>query len=173
MIRGMKRRYLYVLLFGVPALLVSVIISFLLFGAAAGVLWIFVFGDSPWPASAGKMLTAMFFVACLTLWIAFLSVAFIAGKRQEKTATLNLTHVMVSVGVTAFAVIFLVWHQWGVGNIGTKSEGVSCSEFCQERGFAGSGMPPRNAGAPACICYDANGHEAVKVPIGDVTTGQR
>ena len=56
----MKRRYLYVLIFGVPALLVSVIISFLLFGAAAGVLWIFVFGDNPWPAFAGKMLTAVF-----------------------------------------------------------------------------------------------------------------
>jgi hypothetical protein len=164
----MKRRYLYVLLFGVPALLVSVIISFLLLGAAAGVLWIFVYGDSPWPPTAGKTLTAVFFVACLMLWIAFMSAAFIVGKRQERTEILNMTHVMVSVGVTAFAVIFLAWHQWGVGNIGEKSVGVSCSEFCQEKGFAGSGMPPRNAGALTCICYDANGHEAVKVPIGDV-----
>lgn len=69
----MKRRYLYVLLFGVPALLASIIISFLLFGAAAGILWIFVLGDNPWPSSTDNMLTAMFVLACVMLWVAFMS----------------------------------------------------------------------------------------------------
>jgi hypothetical protein len=168
----MKRRYLYVLLFGVPSLLVSIIISLLLFGAAAGVLWIFVFGDNPWPPSAEKALAAVFFVACLTLWVAFMSVAFIAGKKQEESASLNVKHVIASAGATALAVLFMVLHQWSTGNVGPKSDSVLCSELCREKGFAGSGMPPRDAGAPTCSCFDAQGREAVKVPMGDVAAGR-
>jgi len=168
----MKRRYLYVLLFGVPALLASIIISFLLFGAAVGILWIFVLGDNPWPSSAGNMLTAMFVLACVMLWVAFMSAAYVFGKKQEEHAVLNAKHVMASVGATALLVLLVVSHQWGVGNIGTKSEGVLCSEFCRDKGFAGNGMPPRDKGAVTCSCFDAQGREAVKVPMGDVTVGQ-
>jgi hypothetical protein len=169
----MKRRYLYVLLFGVPSLLVSFIISLLLFGAAAGVLWIFVFGDSPWPPSAEKILAAVFFVACSSLWVAFMSVAFIAGKKQEEYASLNVKHVMASVGTTLLAVLIIMLHQWGSGNIGPKSDSVLCSELCQEKGFAASGMLPRDAGAPTCSCFDAQGREAVKVPMADIAAGRR
>ena len=52
----MKRRYVYVLLFATPAFLASIIVSLLLFGAAAGVLWLFVFGDNPWPSLPTKCL---------------------------------------------------------------------------------------------------------------------
>jgi len=168
----MKKRYLYVLLFGVPAFLVSIIISLFLFGATAGVLWIFVFGDSPWPPFAERILTAVFGVACLTLWIAFMFVAFIAGKNQEAYASLNWKHVLASVGTPLVAVLCAVLYQWSVGNIGGKSESGLCSEFCQEKGYVGSGMPPRNAGAPTCSCFDAQGREGVKVPMEDVTAGR-
>jgi len=49
---------------------------------------------------------------------------------------------------------------------------VLCSEFCRNKGFAGSGTPPRNAGEATCICFDTQGREAVKVPMGDVTARQ-
>lgn len=166
----MKRRHLYALLFGVPALLAALIISFLLFGAAAGFLWFFVFGDNPWPSSAGNLLTALFVLACLGLWIAFLAAAYTAGKKQEARAALNGKHVMASAGVTALLLLLVALHQWGVGNIGPKSDDVLCSEFCRDKGFAGSGMPPRDAGAATCSCYDAEGREAVNIPIGEVTT---
>ena len=165
----MKRRYLYVLLFGVPALLVSLIISFLLFGATAGVLWIFAFGDNPWPPFAEKMLAATFYVAFLALWVTFVSVAFVVGKNQEQSPSLNPKHVMTSVGASVLALLFIVLHQWRVGNIGTRTESELCSAFCQDRGFGASGMPPKNAGASTCSCFDAQGREAVKVPMGDVT----
>lgn len=168
----MKRRYLYVLLFGVPALLASIIISILLFGAVAGILWIFVLGDNPWPSSADNMLTAMLALACMILWVAFMSAAYVAGKKQEEHATLSAKHVMASAGATALLVLLVVLHQLGVGNIGTKSDGVLCSEFCWDKGFAGSVMPPRDAGAATCSCLDTQGGEAVKVPMGDVTARQ-
>ena len=169
---GLKRRYLYVLLFGLPALLASIIISFLLFGAAAGILWIFVFGDNPWPSFAGNMLAVMIVLVCLTLWVVFMYAAYVVGKKQEAHASLNAKHVMASVGATVLLVLLVVLHQWGVGNIGTKSNRVLCSEFCRDKGFSGSGLPPRNAGEATCLCFDAQGHEAVKVPMRDVTKGQ-
>ena len=43
----MKRRYLYSILVCVPGPVVSLIITLVVFGAAAGVLWIFIFGDNP------------------------------------------------------------------------------------------------------------------------------
>lgn len=63
----MKQRYLYVLLFSVPALLAAALIALFLFGVAAGALWIFVYGDTSWPASAGKVLPGIFIVACVAL----------------------------------------------------------------------------------------------------------
>src|SRR5438034_9814042 len=116
----MKRRYVYVLLFATPAFLASIIVSFLLFGAAAGVLWLFVFGDNPWPSFANQMLVAMLILTFMTLWVAFMSVAYVAGKKQEARASLNAKHVAASAGATALLVVLTLLHQWSVGNIGTK-----------------------------------------------------
>jgi hypothetical protein len=162
---GMKRRYLYVLLYSVPALLASIIVSFLLFGAAAGFLWIFVFGDNPWPSAAGNILAAMLVLACMTLWIALLSVAYAAGKKQEAQAALNVRHVMASAGATSLLVLLVALQQWSVGNIGTKSDSVLCSEFCREKGFLASHMSPRDAVAATCSCLDEHGREAVTIPM--------
>jgi hypothetical protein len=51
----MRRRHLYVFMFSVPGLLASLLVSFAVFGAAAGVLWLFVYGDKPWPPVAGHI----------------------------------------------------------------------------------------------------------------------
>ena len=169
----MKRRYLYVLLFGAPALLASSIVSVLVFAAAAGVLWLFVFGDNPWPSFANNMLAVIFIFACMMLWVAFLSVAYVVGKKQESNAALNAKHVIASAGAMALLVLLVALHQWSVGNIGPETDGLLCSEFCRGKGFAGSSMPPRDAGAATCSCFDAQGREAVKVPMGDITAERR
>jgi hypothetical protein len=168
----MKRRYLYMLLFGAPALLAAIIISVLLFGAAAGALWLFVLGDNPWPSSANNVLAAMLILACIALWVALLSAAYVVGKKQEAHAAFNARHVVVSAGATALLVLLVALHQWSVGNIGTKSDGLLCSDYCRSKGFMGSGMPPRNTGVATCSCFDAQGREAAKVPMVDVTAEQ-
>jgi hypothetical protein len=168
----MKRRYLYVLLFAVPAFLAAIIISLLLFGVVAGALWLFVFGDNPWPSSAGNVPVALFLLVCMALWIAFISAAYIAGKRQEARAAINAWHLAASAGATALLVFGIAMHQWSVGNIGARSSGRLCSEFCQCKGFAGSGMPPGDTGEETCSCYDARGGEAVKIPLADITAQQ-
>ncbi len=167
---GMKRRYLYVFMFSAPAFLASIIVSVLMFAAAAGFLWIFVFGDSPWPGSASTVLTAVLvlvFAAALTV---FLSIAYVAGKKQEGRATLNARHVLVSVCTTALLVLLVVAHQWSVGNIGPKSDDAWCSEFCRHKGFSSSGILPGDAGSATCCCFDRQGQE-VKVSMTDVYAG--
>jgi uncharacterized membrane protein len=169
----MKRRYVCVLLFAAPAFLASIIASFLLFGAAAGVLWLFVFGDNPWPSFANQILVAMLALTFMTSWVTFISVAYLAGKKQEARASLNAKHVAASAGATALLVVLALMYQWSVENIGTKADSLLCSEYCGDKGFAGSGMPPRDTGAATCSCFDAEGRETVTVPMRDLIAGGR
>ncbi len=50
----MKKRYLYTLLFLVPGLFVSLLITLAVFAAVFGALWLYVFGDSTWPTWSGQ-----------------------------------------------------------------------------------------------------------------------
>jgi hypothetical protein len=69
------RRHVYVLLFAVPAFLVSLIAATMLLAASAGALWLFVLGDDPWPAGADVLLTAVFALSGAARWVVLLSVA--------------------------------------------------------------------------------------------------
>jgi hypothetical protein len=164
----MRRRWQYVLIFSVPALLASVVASFVVFGAAAGFLWLFVFGDNPWPAAARTALVAVFAVTCILSWAGLLAVAHAAGRRQEGRASGNGKAVAVSAAATALLVALAAFHQWRAGNLGTPSDETVCSEFCTAKGFMGSGMPPRDSALRTCSCFDAQGREAVKVPMAEV-----
>lgn len=164
----MKRRHLYLLVFALPALLASGAVALALFGAVAGLVWLFVFGDNPWPSSVEKMLVALTLLAFAAAWLGLLSRAYAFGKTQEQVNAPVTRHVAIAAAMTALLLFLAVAYQWRVGNIGPKDDGMLCSEFCAEKGFAGSGMPPRNQGAPTCTCFDAQGREAVKVPITEV-----
>jgi hypothetical protein len=164
----MKRRYLYVLLFALPALLASAAVALALFGAVAGALWLFVFGDKPWPSAVDRVLVPLTLVALAAMWVGLLSRAYAFGKRQEQGPAPVTRHAAVAAGATVLLVLLAVSYQWRVGNIGPKDDGTLCSEFCRDKGFSGSGMPPRNQGAATCSCLDAQGREAVKVPIAEV-----
>jgi hypothetical protein len=161
----MKRRFLYVLLFAVPALLLSAIAAALLAAAAAGVLWLFVFGDDPWPPSAGAAL-GIALVACGVLgWLAMLVVAYAVGKRQESRARLNRAHVFLACGLTIVLVGLLGARSCGLRIGGPVGDDEVCADICQAQGFAGSGMPPRDSGNRTCSCYDAQGTEVRRIPL--------
>ena len=164
----MKKRYLYSLLFGIPGFIISVVISFIIFGALAGVLWIYIFGDNPWPSLIEIIFPALFALVFLTLWTITIVAGFIIGKRLEKNQALNKKHILVSIGVTIIPILFIVLYQLRVGNIGPKSDGERCSDFCSQRGYPGSGMPPEDSGERNCICIDNSGVEIIKVPIDSI-----
>jgi len=167
-----KRRYLYLLFFSVPIVLASAIVAFAVFGAAAGILWLFLAGDNPWPPAANILLGAVFVLAFAASALAFTSWAYAVGRQEEAHASLNATHVWAAVGATGLLLLAVVAYEWHVGNIGTPTADMRCADFCRAKRFAGSGMPPRNAGAATCTCFDPQGREAVTVPTENVVPPQ-
>jgi len=95
-----KRRYLYLLLFSVPIVLASAVVAFAVFGAAAGIVWLFLAGDTPWPPAADILLGAVFVLAFAASALAFTSWAYAVGRQAEASAALNGTHVWAAVGTT-------------------------------------------------------------------------
>ncbi len=165
---AMKKRYLYALLFGAPGFCFSLLIAFTLFGAATGFLWIFVFGDNPWPAATAKLLPLLFVLTCLVLWIGSVIVGFVTGKKLETEPELNKKHIMISVDLTVAPILFMVLQQRGVGNLGPNNDSQICSDFCRQKGYSLSGMPPKNAGDRSCLCYDDSGQEILDVPMDKI-----
>jgi len=163
-----RRRHLYVLMFSVPGLFASLLVSFAVFGAAAGTLWLFVYGDNPWPAAAGRILVVLFAVTAIGSWLVLMRLAYAAGRGAEASESLNRAHVLSAVLATLALPLVAVFHQWRVGNIGPQTEGQACMDYCINKGFNASAMPPRNSGARTCICLDAQGREAAALPIDEV-----
>jgi hypothetical protein len=168
----MKKRYIYSFLFGAPGFFVSLILSFIIFGATTGFLWIYVFGDNHWPLSTEKGLPLLFVLTFLVLWIAFITVGFITGKNLEENSDFNKKHIMFSVGLTIAPIFLIVLHQLSVGNIGPKSDNMLCSDFCSQNGYSASGMPPKNSGERSCICFDDSGNEIMRVPIDSIVPSE-
>ena len=165
----MKKRYVYSLLFGIPGLFVAAIISFVVFGIGAGILWLYVFGDNPWPPATEKVLSILFVLIFLAVWITSISVGFMTGKKLEKDPGLNKIHILISGGLTLTFILLIVFQQLSVGNLGPKSAETICSDFCSKSGYSGSGMPPRDTGDTTCSCYDLSGNEVLKVPLESIT----
>ena len=167
----MKKRYLYSLLFGIPGLFVAGIISIAVFGGLMGLLWIYIFGDNPWPPLVETMVSILFVLVTLILWIGFMILGYFVGKRLEEDPAMNRSHVLISAGLTLLFILFIVFQQWSIGNLGPKSDTVLCSDFCAQHGYSGSGMQPQTSFHRMCSCYDDNGNEVMTVPLDIIATG--
>lgn len=161
----MKKRYLYALLFGLPGLFIAGIVSIFGFAALTGILWLYVFGDNPWPAYIEPILAMLFVMTVLVLWMIFIALGFFIGMRLEKDPAPNRTHILISAGLTLALILFLVFQQWSVGNLGPRSDTAQCSDFCSLHGYAGSGMPSARSGDRTCSCYDDSGNEVLRIPL--------
>ena len=164
----MRRRHLYVLMFSVPGLFAAVLGAFAVFGVAAGTLWLFVYGDNPWPPAAGHVLMVLFAVTAVGSWLLLMRLAFAAGRRAEASESLNRAHMLGAVLATVALPLVALFHQWRVGNIGPRTDGEACMDYCSTKGFSASAMPPRNSGERTCICLDPQGREAATLPIDEV-----
>jgi uncharacterized membrane protein len=162
----LKKRYIYSFLFGLPGFFASVVISFLVFGAAAGALWLFVFGDNPWPSHASNLLLITFIAVFILSWSAFIVAGYAFGKRLEAERGFNKKHVFISSGLALLFIVLITLHQLSVGNALRKTRTAQCSDFCKLNGYTASGMPPTNSGENSCTCYDSNGQKVITVTTG-------
>src|SRR5215213_5067053 len=101
----MKKRYLYALLFGLPGFFVAGIISLFVFGALVGFLWLFVFGDDPWPSSSERILSILLVLTFLILWIGSIALGYYAGRRLEQNPAWNQNHILLSAGLTLLFIL--------------------------------------------------------------------
>lgn len=161
----MKKRYTYALLFGLPGFFIAGITTLALFGASMGVLWLFVFGDNPWPTGWESALSILLVIVFLVVWVGLILAGYHVGKRLEADPAVNRIHILFSLGLTAAFILFIFLQQWSVGNLGPKSDDQRCSEYCSAQGYSASGMPPLNSGERTCSCYDASGKEVLNVPL--------
>jgi hypothetical protein len=160
-----SRRHVYALLFAVPALLVSIMAAALMLAASAGALWLFVYGDDPWPNTANVLLGAIFLLVAAALWLALLSVAYTVGRQQEGEPSLNKRHVALSLGATVVLAAIIIVRLVGLNVAGARSDSVVCADLCRSEGFTASGLPPRDSGDRTCSCYDAQGQEVRRVTL--------
>jgi hypothetical protein len=160
-----SRRHVYALLFAVPALLVSIMAAALMLAASAGALWLFVYGDDPWPNTANVLLGAIFLLVAAALWLALLSVAYTVGRQQEGEPSLNKRHVALSLGATVVLAAVIIVRLVGLNVAGARSDSVVCADLCRSEGFTASGLPPRDSGDRTCSCYDAQGQEVRRVTL--------
>lgn len=164
----MRKRFIYLILFGIPGLILALIISFVISGLVLGFLWLFVFGDDPWPSSVETISSLLFVFTFLVAWTAILAAGFVTGKRLEKDTTMNKSHILASVGISILFILFIVLHQLSVGNIGPKSDGEFCMDYCIQQGYSASSTPPQNSGEKSCSCLDDSGSEVIKIPIDSI-----
>lgn len=152
----MRRRYLYLLLFAIPALLVSLIAAGVAVAGAAGVLWLFVFGDDPWPRQSDLIFAAVAVVAAAPVLGASLTLAYRAGRAQEAQPRVPRGHLGLAIGLT-LALGALIALQLAGPRRGPVSDGERCADLCLASGFNASSMPPRDSGLRTCSCLDAGG----------------
>ena len=160
----MKRRYLYALMYAVPTLLLSAIFMVVVTGAVAGALWLFVYGDDPWPSFVDRYAPMFMLTVLMSVWLTLLSAAFAWGKRQESEASFNMKTIYFSAGSTAALVLVVFLHQQGVGNIGREPDVIVCGDFCTANQFSTSRFPQDGT----CRCYGPSGSEALNISMSRV-----
>jgi hypothetical protein len=112
-----KARYLYPLLFLLPGAMLALLVAVGLTATGAGVLWIFVYGDNPWPESAHTMLMVVAAMAFILTLTTLLGMSYSFGKKREVAGGLHWSHVWAAVGLSVGVPLLVLLHQWQVGNL--------------------------------------------------------
>lgn len=168
----MKKRVIYSILFGIPGLIAAGITTLLFSGMILGVLWLFVFGDNPWPSIIDTILPVLLILVFLASWAAFIVLGYLIGKQLEPNPTMNKSHIVISLSITLIAILFIVLYQFSLGNIGPQPDSVRCSDYCSENGYSASSLSPQNAGPQICSCLDNAGEVIMTVSIDKIEPGK-
>ena len=90
---------------------------------------------------------------------------YLVGKKLEALPGFDVRHLWISLGATLLPIVIVLLHQLSIGNLGPKSDGQLCSEYCSDRGYAASSMPPRDYGERTCSCLGRDGEVKITLPI--------
>ncbi len=144
------------------------LITWAVFAAVYGVLWIYVFGDNTWPAWPGRVMAVNMLILFSGIWVGATVTGYLVGKKMEALPGLNIRHIWISLGATLLPIVIVVLHQLSIGNLGPKSDGQLCSEYCSNLGYSASSMPPRDSGDLTCSCLGQRGEVKSTIPIDEL-----
>ena len=168
----MNKKILYLLLYGIPGLIIALLAAVLMAGSLGGGFWIFLFGDNPWPKWTEYLLIGCAIAVFIVIWAAALVLGYKKGKEQKVNEKINPKHIFISAGVVAILILGIFLHQYSVGSIGPKPDSVRCSDFCNFKGYTINSIPPSEDGdniRDFCVCLDENGKETEKTLLKDIT----
>lgn len=111
----MRARLAYPLLFLVPSATLALVAGVVAGGAGAGVLWLFVYGDDPWPASAEWVVMGLVTVVAVMTLAMLLAGAWWAGKRREAAGGVARRHVGWAIGLSIGLPLLVLLRQWQIG----------------------------------------------------------
>lgn len=160
----MHKRWLYALLFAIPGFVAAFIVTTFLFGMAAGFLWLYVYGDGPWPQVPDVVVGAALSVVFLTLWFASIMAGYVTGRDREGSPENVSRAALISAGATLLLVLFVV-----LQHRGSRPDSLVCSEYCRGRGYNTSEMPPADSGQRLCDCLNSNGERVDSVDMDRLT----
>ena len=133
---------------GAGAFVVALVPAFMVTAFAAGVLWLFVYGDNVWPKAADLTILGVFFVS----WFGAGSALTSALNRNPRVQRFSLGQLMVvSVMMGTMAIGVMLVHQWLNGNLGHEPH--PCKLACEAKGFSGASWSDDEPGIEDCTCH--------------------
>lgn len=162
----MKQSFLYGILFAIPGIVISLLVTYLSTGMIFGFLWLFVFGDNSWPDWVA------FIIPIVSICIFLITLAVITtwghqtGIKLEEKPKYNLKHIFYSIIATVIPVLIFAFLLTEPARKNTPS--LICSDYCQTKGYSTSSTPPKNTGLTTCNCLDDNGANEITIELDDI-----
>ncbi len=82
--RQMKLRWLYAIAGGAWGVVLGAVAAIAAFGVAAGFAWLYLYGDSPWPAASAWVLPLVAVVAGAAVFMACVVAGYLIGRAREQ-----------------------------------------------------------------------------------------
>jgi hypothetical protein len=99
----------------------AAVVAIMFVACAAGVMWIFIYGDNEWPAAAERTVLALSVLVFSIVLAVLLSVLYKFGKGQESHGGVSKKHALVAVIATLLLPLLILARQWSIGAIGSHN----------------------------------------------------
>ncbi len=162
----MKQSVLYGILFAVPGIAISLLVTFLSTGLILGIFWLFIFGDSSWPGWVSILVPILSVCIFLVSLVVISNWGYQTGTKLEGHSKPVFRHFIYSFIATIIPVLAFVIQYTRT----TDEEFPSfiCSDYCQTRGYSGSSIPPEITGIRTCSCLNDNGIEDITIELDKI-----
>jgi cytochrome bd-type quinol oxidase subunit 2 len=117
----MKARFSYPLICLPLSAMSAGVVAIVFVACAAGVMWIFVYGDNEWPAAAERTVMALSVLIFAAILALILVALYKFGKEQESRGGLTKKHALVAVIATLLLPMLILIRQWSIGAIGSHN----------------------------------------------------